>query len=328
MAKSQLLVGVSVGVNRLHTIIVREEANGYLRLMGEHRDRDKIHQGDQASLVDTILESILEASRDAQVSQDSFLSIGIALPGQIDATNETLLFAPNLRIRDAALVAALEKSYHCPISLINDVAAQGIGEQKIGAGKRLKHIVYLYVSYGIGSSIVIDGKLYIGADNLAGEFGHTAVCFDGPECSCGKTGCLEAFSSRRAMAKALRTACEQKRETIINIHDFSEEPLDLGNARIVQAIEQEDALTIQVVEDAGTIFGIGIATAINFLNPNVVVLGGDVVDEIDLFFERAVASARARSLSDNLKNVAIVRSALGTTAIAYGAAVFSNQNLE
>ena len=267
MAKPQLLVGVNVGVNRLHTIIVREEANGDLRLMGEHRDRDTVHQGDEASLIEAIRESILEACHDAQVSQDSFLAIGIALPGQIDVTNETLLFAPNLHIRDFALVAALENSFDCPIALINDVAAQGIGEQKIGAGKCSKHVVYLYVSYGIGSSIVIDEKLYTGADNIAGEFGHTAVCFDGPVCSCGKIGCLEVFSSRRAMSKALQTAYQQKSKTILNMSDFSEEPLDLSNARIVEAIDQEDALTIQVVEEAARIFGIGIATIINFLNP-------------------------------------------------------------
>ena len=96
---------------------------------------------------------------------------------------------------------------------------------------------------------------------------------------------------------------------------------------IAEAIDQEDPLTCQVVEEAAEVLGIGIANVINFLNPHRVILGGDVIDEIDLFFEKAVESAQKRSLHASIRNVSIVRGQLGSTAGAYGAAVFAKEHL-
>lgn len=328
MGRPQILVGVNIGINRVHTIIVREEASGNLRLMGEHRGRDVINEGDQAGLINCIKKSIAEAIRDAKVSLESILAIGIALPGQINTTHEVLLFAPNIKLADVAITDALKENYNCHIALINDVAALGIGEQRIGAGKHTRHAVYLYVSYGIGSSIIIDEHLYTGADNVAGEIGHTSICFDGPLCSCGKHGCLEAFSSRRAITQKLQALYREGKDTILaKIANLDEESLDLNSAIIVEAIEREDPLTIQVIEEAARLFGIGVASVIDLLNPHAIILGGDVIDEIDLFFERAVVSMRERSLRDNVRNLSIVRGVLGTTAGAYGAAVFAKQHL-
>jgi glucokinase len=109
--------------------------------------------------------------------------------------------------------------------------------------------------------------------------------------------------------------------------ELSKEPLDVNSAVLAEAIDQEDRLTCQVVEEAAEVLGFGIANIINFLNPHKIILGGDVIDEIALFFEKAVETAQKKSLHANMRNVSIVHGRLGTTAGAYGAAVFARERL-
>ncbi len=324
----QLLVGVNARLDRVHTIIVREEANAGLRLMGEHRLHGIIREPDQNILVERIRNSIREAIDDAQVSPSDLLAIGIAASGQIDQDNGVILFTPLLGLSNIPLAELLQKEFACHIVLVNDVGSQGIGEQKIGAGKHIQQLAYLHVGYGIGSSIIINGELYTGANNLAGEFGHTTIDLHGPLCTCGNTGCLEMISSRSAIGHKLQQLYQEGHATLLSsLTDFSKEPLDVGVTSIAEAIDQEDALTIQVVEEAADAFGAGIANVINFLNPDTIILGGDVIDELDLYFEHAVASARQHCLPSHLKHISITRGMLGTTAGAYGAAVYAKQHM-
>lgn len=324
----QLLVGVNARLDRVHTIIVREEANGGLRFMGEHRQHGILREPDQDLLIERVRNSIMGAIDDAQVSRSDLLAIGVAASGQIDYDNGVILFMPLLGLSNVPLAAILQGDFPCHISLINDIGAQGIGEQKIGAGKHIQQLAYLYVGYGIGSSIIINGELYTGANNLAGEFGHTTIDLQGLVCTCGNVGCLEMVSSRAAMGRKLQQLYQAGNNILLaSLVDLSQEPLDVGITSIAEAIDQEDVLTIQVVEEAADAFGAGIANVINFWDPHTIVLGGDVIDELDLYFERAVAAARQRCLSTHLKHISIVRGMLGTTAGAYGAAVYARQHL-
>ena len=319
------------GLNSVHTIIVREEVSGTLRLMGEHRDRKVVdNRPDETILLTRVCASIEEAIKDAQVSQDNILTIGVASPGQIDSDEGVILFSPlfNLSKYPFPFVKALQESfgnYH--ITLINNDDAHGIGEQRIGVGKDVKDLVYLRIGYNIGSSIIIDGKLYAGADNLAGEFGHMVVDLNGPECSCGNRGCLDVLVSRAAMQRELLERYLAGEKTVL-AEELGKDPLDINAAFIYDAIDQEDVLTQEVVEKAADVLGTGIANIINFLNPHRIILGGDVVDEIDLFFEEAVESARRKSLHASMRNVSIMRGMLGTTAGAYGAAVYAKQRFD
>jgi glucokinase len=329
MAKSQLLVGVNVGMHSMQTMILREEANGAFRLMGEHRDRQVIQENDEPQLVERVRNSIESAIKDAQVNLDDILTIGIAFPGQIDIDNGLVLFSPifNLHEQPFPFVEGLRsffQDYH--IILMNNDDAYGIGEQRLGMGKDINDFVYLRIGYSIGSSIIIDSKLYTGAENLAGVFNHMVVDFKGALCSCGNRGCLEVFVSRAAIEKKLYDSFTNGRATIL-AEDLRKKPLDINAAVIAEAIDQEDSLTRQIVEEAADILGIGIANIINFLNPDRIILSGDVIDEIDLFFEKAVESAKKRALYASKRNVSIVRGKLGTTAGAYGAAVFAKSRL-
>src|SRR6266699_6727828 len=301
----QLLVGVYAGLNSIHTIIVREEADGRLRLMGEYRNRQVVQSPDETMLIRRVHESIEKAIEDADVRPADIRVIGVATPGQIDIDKGTVLFSPLFDVKEEPFpfVARLRgyfDGHH--IALISNDDAQGLGEQRIGVGKQIKDLVYVRIGYNIGASIIIDEKLYTGADNLAGMFGHMVVDLDGPECSCGNRGCLDAIVSRASIAKKLLQRHREGEATSL-ASQLTKEPLDINSAVIAEAIDQEDLLTCQVVEEAAEVLGIGIANVINFLNPHRVILGGDVIDEIDFFFEKAVESAQSRSLQASIRNV-------------------------
>ena len=257
MGQPQLLVGVNAGFDRIHTIIVRQEANGGMRLMGQSRKRDIVKPGNQESMAERVRQSILEAIHDAEVRPTDLLAIGIASPGQIEYNHGVILYATNLAVTDFPFAEMVQSHFDCHVALINDIDAQAVGEQKLGTGKGYEHVVYLYVGHGIGSGIIIDGNLYIGSNHLAGEFGHTTVDYHGSPCLCEHgIGCLEAISSRIGMGKTIQTAHQQGKETILaKLTDLTEDPLDLNATIIVDAIDQGDPLTISVVEEAAEAFG-------------------------------------------------------------------------
>src|SRR5947199_8374109 len=204
MGDPQLLAGVNAGFDRIHTIIVRPEANGGLRLMGEHRKRELVKPGDQASMVERVRASIAEAIQEAEVRQKDLLAIGIATPGQIAYDTGVILYATNLEVSDFHFAELVRSHFDCTIALINDIDAQAVGEQKLGAGKGIDHLVYLYVGHGIGAGIIINGQLYTGSNHLAAEIGHMSINYDGQLCKCEHgIGCLESLSSKLAIVQAI-----------------------------------------------------------------------------------------------------------------------------
>lgn len=327
MKELQLLVGVRAGLERVHTIIVREKADGTLHLMGENRTRAFVQEADQSILVERVRQSILEAIEDAQVSLTDILTIGVASPGQIDLDNGVIMFSTRFHPRNVPLAAELQHYFNRPISLINIVDAQAMGERHQGVGKDVNNLFYAHVAHYIGASIVIDGKIYLGADHIRNEFGHMIFNPDGPKCVCGHYGCLEMLSSGLAIEQKLRYLIGQGQTTVL-ADILSKVQPDLNGDRIAEAINQGDTLTIDIVTEAAEVFGIAIANVINFLNPQMIVLSGDLVDEVDLFYETAIASARRRTLYTDARNIDIVQGILGTTAGAYGAALYAKQRLE
>lgn len=326
MKAPQLLVGVRAGLERVHTIIVHEKTDGTLHLLGENRSRAFVQEADQALLYERVRQSILEAVEDAQVNMEDIFTIGVASPGQVDLDSGTILFSTRFNLKNVPLAAELQRYFNCPVSLINIVDAQAMGERHQGIGKNVNNLFYAHIAHYIGASIIIDGKIYLGNDHLRNEFGHVIVKPDGPSCLCGHSGCLEKFSSGLAIEEKLRSRIADGQTTVLDSF-LAKVPSDLNGDRIAEAINQEDALTIEVVVEAAEIFGIAVANVINFLNPQMIVLSGDLVDEVDLFFDTAVASAKRRTLYSHARNVKIVQGILGTTAGAYGAALYAKQVL-
>ena len=328
--KPELFAGISIGLNSSHSIIVREEKDGRLRLMGEARSREVVSRPDEAILMKRIHTSLREAIKNSHVNEEDILTVGIALPGQIDVENGSLLFSPLFQVEETPLplLERLKKYINIEhITLLSNNDAQGLGEQRIGIGKGIKDLVYLRIGYNVGACTIINEKLYTGADNLAGEFGHMVVNLNGPTCKyCHNNGCLDVLVSREAIADKILALHKGDASPSLE-RALKKKPIDINSVVIADALDQEDVLAREVILEAAEVLGVGIANVINFLNPHMVILGGDVIDEIDLYFERAVEVAHERTLHASMRNTSIVRGQLGTTAAAYGTAVFAKERL-
>lgn len=214
--------------------------------------------------------------------------IGVAVAGLVRRVDGAVIFSPNLPFRDTPLKNILAEAFKFPVLVDNDANLAALGENRYGAGRGAANMVMLTIGTGIGGGVIINGHIYRGADGSAGELGHMSIDRNGPICGCGNRGCLEAIAGGRAIA-----AEEGQREDV-----------ELA---------------------AGEAIGIGLANIINIFNPEIIVLGGGVIEDRNAMVGIAAAKAKACALSPNAESVRIVAAALGNQAGLIGAGVMLSE---
>lgn len=248
--------------------------------------------------------------------------IAIAAAGILDAKNGVVTSSPsltgwhNISLGDM-IVAELGVDVH----LINDASAAALGEHNFGAGRGTDNLVYLTVSTGIGGGIIIDGKLYIGADGCAGEIGHMVIETDGPQCNCGNFGCLEILASGTAIANEAKRRINQGETS--RITEFSRGGINGITAEAVAlAAKQGDPLACRVVNSAAYYLGVGLTNVVNIFNPEVIIIGGGVSKMGDMLLRPARKVVKQRSFRLPGRTARIIRSKLGDKAGIIGAAIY------
>lgn len=259
-----------------------------------------------------LAEDVLAAPR---VSGDSLQRIGIGCAGPVDRRAGLILNPPNLPgwVR-VPLVERIEKALGLPAVLENDANAAALGEFRYGAGKGANSLVYLTVSTGIGSGIILDGKIWHGLKDGAGEVGHMTLLPDGPICGCGNRGCLEAFASGPSIARRAREALATERPSRLR------EVGDFTAADVVRLAQERDALAAEVWEETVRYLGLGVAAIVTILAPERVVIGGGVTQAGDFLFERLRREVRRRVKLVAVESVPILPAALGPDVGILGAA--------
>jgi len=251
------------------------------------------------------------------------LAIGVGAAGQIDRKAGVVLDAPNLGVRNMPLGTILNKRFNLPVFVGNDVEVAAMGESLYGSGRGYNNFVCIFVGTGIGSGIVQNGRMYTGLTGTAGEVGHMTIQAGGRICGCGSRGCLEAYASRTAITKAILAEMHHGRPSILAdeaLGQLKEGDTVIRSGIIANAIEQKDELVTEIVTDAANYLGYGIASVMNFYNPDCIILGGGVIEAVDLLFETAVARARTIALSASAKRTPIMRAKLGDFSGVAGAA--------
>lgn len=276
---------------------------------------------------DAIISRIIAATKELIRKQDleapQIHSISIASAGAIDATNGIVTISPNLPgWHEIPLRDIINRAFNIDTFLINDANAAAIGEHNLGAGRGTKNLIYITVSTGIGSGIIIENNLYSGASGSAGEVGHMTIDVNGPRCNCGGTGCLEMLASGKAVA----------REAIRRINDGESSSLpgavsgmleNITAKEVGEAAREGDRLAIDVITGAATYLGVGLANLVNILNPEIIVIGGGLSNLGDLLLEPARKVMQKRAFQLPAKAVRIVPSQLGDDAGILGIAVFA-----
>lgn len=317
------VIGVDMGGTKILSAVVNASGNILATAKIPTQAKD-----DTSIVIDRISDCIKEAFKKSEVSEDTIRAIGIGAPGPLDPETGVVIFAPNLGWKDVPLKKELEARIGIPTFVDNDVNVGTLGEHTYGAGRGVQNLVGIFVGTGIGGGIILNGELFHGASKTAGEIGHIIVQEGGPKCGCGNRGCLEALASRTAMTKQLRNAIMKKgkKSAITKFTDGDLQQIRSGT--LAKALRSKDKLTQNVFKKTTKYLGVGIGSIVNFLNPDMIVLGGGVVEALDKDFIKDIRKAAKKyALPDTLKGVQIVRAQLGDDAGVLGAAALARQRL-
>ena len=241
-------------------------------------------------------------------------AVGVSFGGAVDGLNGLVLLShhvagwENTQLRDQ-----LQREFHVPAAVGNDAQVAGLGEYQFGAGRGFSSLLYVTVSTGIGGGWVLDGKIWNGADGMAGQIGHVVVRPGGAKCVCGKRGCLEAEACGPGIALKMRNRKKLKPTAKMTCEMVS------------QAALQGDKLAQEVMDDAATMLGIGLGGAITLMNPQRVVLGGGVTKSGERWWRIVREIARERVLPE--MRVDLQPAALGDDAPLWGAVALAEDML-
>ncbi len=250
-------------------------------------------------------------------------AIGVSFGGPVDAARGRVVLSHHVPgWDDTPLRDQLQTALGAPVSIDNDANVAALGEYKFGAGRGgVKHassLLYVTVSTGVGGGWVIDGKIFSGADGLAGEIGHTIVDPQGPPCICGRRGCVEMMACGPAIARAARARLSAEPGAGARLRALIGDDLEAVTGELVaRAANEGDELARAVMDAAARALGFGIGTAITLMNPARVILGGGVTKSGERWWSQVRAAARANTLPQ--MRVDIVPAALGDDAPLWGA---------
>lgn len=267
----------------------------------------------------------LEAARAAAPADiaGALAGVGVSAPGPLDPWTGTLVEPPNLGpgMRDLAIAAELEARLGLAVYLERDTNVAALAEQAFGAARGIADFLYLTISTGIGGSIVVDGRLLLGPDGMAGELGHVPVELGGPTCGCGATGHLEAIASGRALARDARAAAETGRSSFLAARAVAHGGPDALSARDVADGETAgDGACAGLMDGARRAVATACAGFVNTFNPSRIVIGGSIAEHQG---ERLLGPIRAEIARSSFarpgRRVRVVAAELGADVSLAGA---------
>jgi N-acetylglucosamine repressor len=320
-AKEFYIIGIDVGIETLKGVIADLNAN-IVTKKAVPISRPITNEG----FIDLMKTCIRQLLDEGNIEYDKYLGIGIGMHGVVDVNTGTSLFAPNLQLRHIPLKVELEKEFNMLVKVENDARAMALGESWFGNGNGADDIVCVNVGSGIGAGVIINGKLFHGEHFISGEVGHMTIDIDGPKCSCGNYGCLQTFASGPAIAERAKREILLGKESLIA--EMVNGDLDLIDGKIVyDAALKGDALSIEILSEAGRYLGIGLTNIIHMLNPKKIIIGGGVANANGFVLESVKETIQKRCLTQSAKQTEILLSKLGADATAIGAVTLILQEL-
>ena len=270
----------------------------------------------QINDANAIVDAIVAAVHEAEKQGEDISAVSLVVPGTVKVEEGAVVTAPNLPCLDGfRLGAALTEQLHLPAILENDANAAAVGEMWRGAAVGCKTIICVTLGTGVGGGIILDGKLWRGMDGAAAEIGHMCVDpFGGVACTCGSRGCLEVFASATAIVRMTREASPRYPDSVLQGKD------DRTAEMIFEAGQQGDELALEIFRRMGVYLGIGLANLINILNPEMIVIGGAVVNGWDLFAKHMHQQVEERAFPLLAARVKIERAKCGDDDGLLGAA--------
>jgi len=247
---------------------------------------------------------IRDCITDISTTNKKIIGIGVAMHGVVDIESGTSLFAPILSLTNIPIKQELEKEFELEVKVENDARAMALGESWFGDYGELTSMLVVNIGRGVGAGLIIDGKLYHGAQDIAGEVGHMTIDLHGDICECGNRGCLQTFTSGPAIAKRAMTRISLDSISAEEVYELAKS----GN---------EECVTI--LKETGRVIGIGLTNLIHIINPQKIVLGGGVTKAKDLILPVILKTIAECALTPRAKQTEVTITTLGDDATLIGA---------
>lgn len=313
-------IGVDVGGTNIACGIVNEECEIVARSKVKTNERGRESAPEYSEVLEEIKSSVRIACDEAGIKPTEAHSIGIGCPGMCNAETGILEYSNNLGFRNVPIRKDVEDEFNIPVFLENDANAAAFGEFVAGAAKGFNSAIVITLGTGVGSGIIIDGKIYHGANYAGGEIGHTVIVMDGLPCTCGRRGCFEAYSSATGLVRMTTQASELNPESLMT--KMIREDGKVSARTPYKAMRKGDPVGKAVTEQYIKYLSCGISNVINTFQPEIMCIGGGVCNEGDALLEPLKAAVAEQIYSkSSLKNTEIVICSLGNNAGIIGAAM-------
>ncbi|MEO6603464.1 MAG: ROK family protein [Polyangiaceae bacterium] len=303
---SAAYLGISLGVSG--TTVALADARGEIRV---RREAPPLLHGAPQSTVAALVALTQEVCDAAGQPRDRLQAVGVTVPGIVNSATGLVALASNPAWTDVPVRDMIAAALGVPVVVNNVTSAGAIAEGRTGVAKGVRSFVWAHVGSCVGAGIVIDGHVFPGTQGFAGEIGHCAVVANGPRCTCGMHGCLEALVSGPAIVRAAQAALDSAEAT--SLRDVTV----LDAIAVAVAARSGDAVAQRIFTTVGEHLGVGVSYLVNILDPQMIVLGGGVMDAGDLLLETTRASMARHSLKG--ARIPVVVSALGDDAGLIGA---------
>ena len=316
MSSRILNIGVDVGGTNIKFGITDEDGN--IRL--QDKIRTEVDGGSNA-IVHSIIQGIEALLSKAEAGLAAVRSIGLGIPGTTDSKNGVVVFAPNLFWRNVEIVKAIRQVFDIPVYIAQDTRAAAWAEYLIGAGRGLQSMASVTLGTGIGCGMVFGGRIYHGALNTAGEFGHQIVELDGNRCNCGRQGCLEAYAGGLAIVREAKAKIEGLCELL------RKGPAEVAVHDVFRLAKEGNAQARQITDSVVKYIGMGLVNLININSLELISISGGISNAPrDLLLDPLIEFVQTRAYESVSNKVRVCTSMLGEDAPMIGAALLYREN--
>lgn len=326
-SRERFIIGVDLGGTNIVAGAMAADGRRYHAIRSQPT-RSELGADAVVARICAIVDDVIAATiAETGATRDDFLGVGIGAPGPLDRERGVVVVAPNLGWRDFPLRDRVSAGTGLPATLDNDANCATLGEWWIGAARGARNVVGITIGTGIGGGLILEGKLYHGSSDVAGEIGHTTIDSTGRRCRCGNYGCLEAYASGPNIAERAREALRGDERGSV-LPDLVGGQLDHITAETVyEAAKRGDLLALEVVRETARFLGAGIANLLNIFNPDVVVVAGGVTQAGDALFDPLQAEVRRRAFKPAVDACRIVPGVLpGIAGVVGAVATFKSQH--
>jgi glucokinase len=317
----QVFIGIDLGGTTVKGALVTPagEILHEVRVDTEQRNSDR--------LLEQIIETIHMLRSDDRAGGRA-VAVGIGIPGLVNRKSKRIEVMPNLPpLSDIDVITELSRQSGLSVTIDNDANAAAYAELMAGAARGRRDVFFVTLGTGIGSGLIIDGKIYRGATGFAGEFGHMTIDPEGIECGCGNIGCLETIASGPNIVRRTRERLYRDRTSSLSRLAIPRDR-ELTAEDIARAASEGDEMAQVMMERTGMFLGIAIAAVVNLLNVEMVVMGGGVMEAGDLILKPTIKETRRRAFPPSFNSCEIVIAKLGPSAGVIGAALLARDQAE